>query len=158
MFIPACRRSSLIPKPTCPRWVTAARAAPCVSACALSSTASAWFPGQPPTSPGAGCPWPWAPRAEPRQPRPALMPLICFLISPCKSSPIEHVIPMDGTAKTAFQLLFLQHLSFEITERWSWLSVVHYLKCNFLVSIHAVISKLLYSLFNLCAFSGWKYN
>lgn len=62
------------------------------------------------------------------------------------------------TMSTAFQSLFLRQLSSEITEGRLWLSVVHYLKCNFLVTIHAVISKLLYGLFNLCVFSGWKYN
>lgn len=60
MFIPVHRLSSLIPKPTCPRLLTAVQAAPCVSASALLSTASAWFPGRHRTNRGAGCPWPWA--------------------------------------------------------------------------------------------------
>lgn len=56
MFIAVRRLSSLIPKPTCPRLLTAVQAAPCVSASARLSTASAWFPGQHPTNQSAGCP------------------------------------------------------------------------------------------------------
>lgn len=101
--------------------------------------------------------WGARPRG-PREPHACLMQLICFLISPCKSTPIKNVMLIAVTMSTAFQSLFLRQLSSEITEGRLWLSVVHYLKCNFLVTIHAVISKLLYGLFNLCVFSGWKYN
>lgn len=52
-----------------------------------------------------------------------------------------------------YQVLKLQKGSNQL-----WLSVVHYLKCNFLLTIHVVISEFLYRRFNLYVFSGCKYN